>query len=105
MKSFRIFLSLFLLLAGQLSIANYQLSIGTISAQGVTLSGSVQSDMLVPRHDPATGAKKTGDFLTNTYAELMLQSKYVDAGARLEFLEYPLPGYEKDFEGWGVPNF
>lgn len=71
----------------------------------LTLSGSIQSDMLVPLRDEATGAEKTGDFLTNTYADLMLQSKYVDAGARLEFLEYPLPGFEKDFEGWGVPHF
>ena len=61
--------------------------------------------MLIPLRDEATGAEKTGDFLTNTYADLMLQSKYVDAGARLEFLEYPLPGFEKDFEGWGVPHF
>lgn len=79
-------------------------SAGAWDRKGVTLSGSIQSDMLVPRHDSGTGAKKTGDFLTNTYADLLLQSKYVDAGARLEFLEYPLPGYEKDFEGWGVPH-
>ena len=73
--------------------------------KGVTLSGSIQSDMLVPRHDSATGAEKTGDFLNNTYADLLMQSKYIDAGARVEFLEYPLPGFEKDFEGWGVPHF
>ena len=75
------------------------------SWKGITFSGSIQSDMLIPQRDEATGAEKTGDFLTNTYADLLLQSKYVDAGARLEFLEYPLPGYEKDFEGWGVPHF
>ena len=63
--------------------------------KGVSLSGSIQSEMLVPRWDEATGAEKTGDFLTNTYADLLLQSKYVDAGARLEFLQYPLPGFEK----------
>ena len=73
--------------------------------KGITFSGSIQSDMLIPQRDEATGAEKTGNFLTNTYADLMLQSKYVDAGARLEFLEYPLPGFEKDFEGWGVPHF
>ena len=81
-----------------------------VSAQkwkDVTLSGSIQSDMLVPRHDPATGAEKTGAFLSNTYADLMLQSKYVDAGARFEFLEYPLPTFksEQGFDGWGVPHF
>ncbi|MBR6030795.1 MAG: hypothetical protein IKP36_02410 [Bacteroidaceae bacterium] len=73
--------------------------------KGVTFSGSIQSDMLVPRRDSGTGAEKTGSFLTNTYADLLIQSQYIDAGARLEFLSYPLPGFEKDFEGWGVPHF
>ena len=31
-------------------------------------------------------------------------SKYVDVGARLEFTEFPLPGFEPDFKGWGVPH-
>ena len=73
--------------------------------KGVTLSGSIQSDMLIPQEDEKIGAEKTEDFLTNTYADLQLQSKYVDAGARLEYLEHPLPGFEEDFKGWGVPNF
>lgn len=73
--------------------------------KGVTLSGSIRSDMLVPRHDGGTGAEKTGSFLNNTYADLLMQSRYIDAGARFEFLEYPLPGFEKDFEGYGVPHF
>ena len=73
--------------------------------QGVTLSGSVQSDMLVPQNDDDIGASKTEDFQTNTYVELLLQSRQVDAGARLEYLEHPLPGFENDFKGWGVPNF
>lgn len=71
----------------------------------VTLSGSIQSDMLVPEEDKETGAEKTEDFLTNTYADIQLQSEYVDAGARLEYMEHPMPGFEKDFKGWGVPNF
>ena len=33
-----------------------------------------------------------------------MQSKHVDAGARLEYLEHPLPGFENDFKGWGIPN-
>ena len=73
--------------------------------QKVVVTGSIQSDMLIPERDDKIGAEKTGDFLTNTYAELQLQSNYVDAGARLEYLEHPLPGFENDFEGWGVPNF
>lgn len=81
------------------------LSASAWERKGVSLSGSIQSDMLVPRHDSGTGAEKTGDFLNNTYADLLMQSRYIDAGARLEFLEYPLPGFERDFEGWGVPHF
>ena len=81
------------------------LAAGAWERKGVTLSGSIQSDMLVPRHDSGTGARKTGSFLNNTYADLLMQSKYIDAGVRLEFLEYPLPGFENDFKGWGVPHF
>ena len=73
--------------------------------KAVTLSGSIQSDLLLPQNDSETGAEKTEDLVTNTYANLMLQSKYVDAGARLEYLEHPLPGFEEDFKGWGVPHF
>ena len=73
--------------------------------EGVNLTGSIQSDVLVPQRDADIGAEKPGDLLTNTYANLQLTSKYVDAGVRVEYLEHPLPGYEKDFEGWGVPHF
>ena len=86
-----------------LSFIIFHFSFSPAKAQ-LILSGSIQSDMLVPRNDRETGAEKTGDFLTNTYADLMLQSEYVDAGVRLEFMEYPLPGFEADFEGWGVPH-
>ena len=75
--------------------------------KGITLSGSIQSDMLVfPEDDPEIGTNygTNKDFLTNTYAELHLQSKYVSAGARLEYMENPLPGFETDFAGWGVPH-
>ena len=71
----------------------------------VKITGSIQSDMLVPMRDDAIGAEKTEDFQTNTYGDIMLQSKYVDAGLRFEYLDHPLPGFEKDFKGWGVPNF
>ena len=72
----------------------------------VTLSGSVQSDILVPQDDDKIGTEHCDDkVLTNTYLDLNLGSKYVDAGARFEFLKYPLPGYEPDFKGWGVPHF
>ena len=73
---------------------------------GLTVSGSIQSDVLFPQDDEEIGATHYKEWgLTNSYADVMLQSRYVDAGARFEFLEHPLPGYEKDFAGWGIPNF
>lgn len=72
---------------------------------GVSLRGSIQSDILIPQEDQKIGTGTYEDWgLTNTYADLMLQSKYVEAGARVEFLEYPLPGFENDFKGWGLPH-
>lgn len=77
----------------------------SVNAQ-VTVSGSIQSDILVPQDDDKIGTEHSDDkVLTNTYLDLNLGSKYVDAGARFEFLKYPLPGYEPDFKGWGVPHF
>lgn len=74
--------------------------------KGVTLSGNIQSDVLVPEDDSAIGATTDSDWAkTNTFAELHLQSQHVDAGARLEYLDHPLPGFEPDYEGWGVPHF
>ena len=75
-------------------------------APALTLSGSVESNILLPRRDSTINAYDgPEDALTNTYVELHLGSKYVEAGARLEYLEHPLPGYETDFAGWGVPHF
>lgn len=69
-----------------------------------TLHGSIQSDVLVPQEDNRIGTGTYDDkFLTNTYAELHLLNKYFQAGARLEYLDHPLPGFENDFKGWGVP--
>lgn len=73
--------------------------------QKVTLRGSVQSDVLIPQEDNKIGTGTYDDWaLTNTYAELHLLSKYITAGTRFEFLEYPLPGFENDFKGWGIPH-
>ena len=72
----------------------------------VTLSGSIQSDVLIPQDDDKIGTEHYSDWaLTNTYVDLKLGSKYVEAGTRFEFLEHPLPGYEPDFKGWGLPHF
>ena len=69
-----------------------------------TVSGSLHSDMLFPQRDEAIGAVKEGDFNTNTYFEFMTQSRHIDMGARFEYMDHPLPGFEKDFEGKGMPN-
>ena len=82
----------------------------TISAQDekdkVIVTGSIQSDILIPQDDNKIGTEHTDDkALTNTYADLKLMSRNVEAGARFEYLQHPLPGFENDFKGWGVPNF
>ena len=72
----------------------------------IVVTGSIQSDIVLPQEDEKIGAEKSEDWaLTNSYADVAVRSKYVDAGARFEFLEHPLPGFEKDFKGWGLPYF
>ena len=57
---------------------------------GLTVSGSIQSDVLFPQDDEEIGAAHYKEWgLTNSYADVMLQSRHVDAGARFEFLEHP----------------
>ena len=71
----------------------------------VQVHGNVQFNSLLAQEDEAIGAQKYDQpFRFNTYADFGLTSKYVDAGLRFEFMEYPMPGYEPDFKGWGVPN-
>lgn len=72
----------------------------------IQFSGSIQSDVLLPEEDEKIGTEDYSEWgLTNTFVELNATSKYVDAGARFEYLEHPLPGFEKDYAGWGVPYF
>lgn len=72
----------------------------------VTVHGSVQSDILFPEDDFSIGTSEYSNkvITTNTYANAALFSKYVDGGLRFEYLQYPLPGFEPNFKGWGVPN-
>lgn len=94
-----------LFIIGALALAATSASAVTIGDNGVALHGSVQIDGLVPQEDQAIGiAKPDDDVLFNSYADLNLISKYVDAGVRMEFMKWPLPGYEPDFAGWGVPH-
>lgn len=88
------------------SLTAASLSAGAITlGDGMALHGSVQLDGLVPQEDQAIGiAKPDDDVLFNSYADLNFISKYVDAGVRMEFMKWPMPGYEPDFAGWGVPH-
>lgn len=72
----------------------------------ITITGSLQSDILIPQKDEKIGAEEYSEWaLTNTYAEVHAQSTYLDAGIRFSYLDHPLPGYETDFKGWGVPYY
>lgn len=68
------------------------------------LNGSVQTDFLIPFEDEAIG---TGSYdspvLNNTYFDLTFNAPYLSVGARLQVTQWPLPGFENDFKGWGVP--
>ena len=82
------------------------LSCSSQTSSKITLSGSLQSEILAPEADAEIGAQPYKEWLlTNTYLQLSLQSKYVNAGARFEYLDHPLPGFEADFAGYGLPFF
>ncbi|MFV0468839.1 MAG: DUF6029 family protein [Dysgonomonas sp.] len=77
------------------------------SPKKITINGSLQSDMLLfPQEDEAIGAEDYKEWgLMNTYLDINARSQYVDVGARLEYMKFPMPGFEDDFKGWGVPYF
>lgn len=80
---------------------------GNVSAdEKVAIHGSVQADILFPEKDHAIGADDDYDskILFNSYAGVNLASKYVDAGLRFEFMQWPMPGYDPNFKGWGFSN-
>ncbi|MCL1868440.1 MAG: DUF6029 family protein [Paludibacter sp.] len=62
-----------------------------------TLTGGVQTDNLL-------NAPKFDKFQDNSYIDFNINSKYIFAGLRLEYLQFPLPGYESDFAGYGIGN-
>lgn len=69
------------------------------------ITGSIQSDILFPQKDSVIGAEDYKEWaLTNTYVDVNLQSKYLVAGLRYEYLEHPLPGFETEFAGSGFPH-
>ena len=78
--------------------------------KGITVSGSIQSDILIPQDDEKIGTEKTSDDVqTNTYAEVNLMSEHVDAGVRFEYLEHSsiwnirCPGLRKISRGGAFP--
>lgn len=70
----------------------------------VAVHGSVQADIVFPEIDEEIGAIGPYEqkILFNTYADVNMASKFVDAGLRAEFMKWPLPGYEKDFMRLGT---
>lgn len=71
----------------------------------VSVHGSVQTDILFPEEDYKIGTEKYDDkVLSNGYANAGIYSKYVDGGARIEYMQHPLPGFENKFKGWGLAN-
>lgn len=70
----------------------------------VRVSGAVQTEFLIPYNFKG---KMTGDYqkdvLNNTYFDLTINAPYISVGGRFEWAKWPLPGYDKDFGGWGVP--
>jgi hypothetical protein len=92
----------FILLLLSAAAAFAQIDLG----KSYVLSGSLQSDVLFPEKDKSIGTADYKEWaLTNTYLNLNLHSNYLSAGTRFEFLKYPLPGFENDFAGWGIPHF
>lgn len=87
------------------AIAACQCAAAQDGGQGVTVSGSIQSDILFPEKDDKIGTEEYSEWgLTNTYLDLTLGSKIIDAGGRFEYLEHPMPGFEDKFKGWGLAN-
>lgn len=80
-------------------------------AEKIRVNGSLQTEFLIPydlkgdRTDRDKTDKYEKDVLNNTYFDLTLSAPYISMGGRFEWAKWPLPGYEKDFKGWGVPYF
>lgn len=71
----------------------------------VTVTGALQHSGLFALADSAIGATKPDfPYLSNSYLDLAIHSRYVSAGLRGEMTLKPLPGYEATFAGAGVSN-
>lgn len=67
-------------------------------------SGEFQTDMqyCLPASDDDR-SEYVKRFLSNSYLDLHYTSRMLDIGTRVEAYENPLPGFERDFKGVGVP--
>lgn len=70
----------------------------------IRVNGALSTEFLIPQEDEKieTG-KYEKDVLSNTYFDLTINAPYISIGGRFEWAKWPLPGFEKDFAGWGVP--
>ncbi len=70
----------------------------------VQVHGSVQANIFIP--DDPDDYRLDKPVVFNTYADVGLVSRYVDAGLRFEFAKWPLPQYQElnGYAGWGIPN-
>ena len=75
-------------LVAALSMTPAALAFGIGGDNGVAFHGSVQADVLFPKEDDEIGTGKyDSDILFNTYADLNLISRHIDAGIRAEFIQ------------------
>lgn len=76
------------------------------SKDKIVVSGSQQIDALIPQTDEKINATKDSDWgKMNAYTDINVMSKHINAGARFEYLDHPMPGYEPDFKGWGIRHY
>lgn len=69
-------------------------------------TGALHTQLLVPQNDPKIGTLPTTDrLLGNSYLQLAARRRNFEFGARAELLRPPLPGYEADFRGAGIPHY
>ena len=80
-------------------------SVAIMASDGISFFGSLQHDGLFAMSDEAIGTESYSfPYLSNTYLNLSLTSKWVNAGLRLETMQAPLPGFEAGFKGSGIGN-
>lgn len=71
-----------------------------------SFSGQIQTEVQYCFKDSAGDKSEyVNRFLSNTYIDAAYNSRMLSAGVRFEMYENPLPGFEPEFKGIGVPNF